>query len=62
MMKHESEPAISQQGFKNLGKAVASLLDEYEKAERADHVHKPMSYALYQVWKKWNMTEKSRNE
>ncbi len=48
-MKYESEPAISQQGFKNLGKAVASLLEEYEKAERADHVHKPMSYALYQV-------------
>lgn len=36
----------------SLIKAINMLMDEYEKAARQEHIHDPVAYALYQVWKK----------
>ena len=35
-----------------LAKAINLLIDEYERAQRQEHIHNPIAYALYQVWKK----------
>lgn len=32
-------------------KAINMLIDEYEKAAKHGHIHDPVAYALYQVWK-----------
>ena len=39
-------------------KAIKMLAEEYRKAQAAAYVHKPMSYALYQVWKYFDAYEK----
>ena len=41
-------------------KAVTLLKKEYIKAQAAVFVNKPMSYALYQVWKQFDASEKGR--
>ena len=43
-----------------LGKAIMHLISEYDRAKEADHIHKPISYALYQTWKVWDSKEKAR--
>lgn len=35
----------------SLAKAITKLMDEYEKACKSEHVHNPLAYALYNVWK-----------
>lgn len=42
-------------------KAVYDFLLEYKKAVDSDFVGKPISYALYQTWKKWDVKEKWRD-
>ena len=44
-----------------LDNAIKTLKTEYEKAKRLEWVHKPLAYALYQVWKKANYLEKDRS-
>lgn len=41
-------------------KAIKMLAEEYHKAQAASWVQKPMSYALYQVWKYFDAYEKPR--
>ena len=41
-------------------KAVKMLNKEYIKAQASAKVRKPMSYALYQIWKYFDKTEKAR--
>ena len=41
-------------------KAIKMLQDEYVKAQASAFVRKPMAYALYQVWKYFDIKEKSR--
>lgn len=43
-----------------LQKAIKMLTEEYRKAQAATWVEKPMSYALYKVWKYFDAHEKSR--
>lgn len=43
-----------------LGKAIMHLISEYDRAKEADHIHKPISYALYQTWRRWDEKEKPR--
>ena len=31
--------------------AIKLLTEEYEKAKKLEHIHNPIAYALYQVWK-----------
>lgn len=45
-----------------IDKAIKLLRAEYEKAQDLEFVHKPMAYALYQVWKYFDETEKDRKE
>lgn len=32
-------------------KAVELLKERYEQAQKMEHVHKPLAWALYQTWK-----------
>lgn len=41
-------------------KAIKMLAEEYHKAQALEFVHKPMAYALYQVWKWFDENEKPR--
>ena len=45
---------------KTLEKVYVELTEEYEKAINNNYVFKPMEYALYQVWKKYDVKEKNR--
>lgn len=46
--------------YKKIGKAIGNLIEEYEYAIHNASVYKPVSYALYQTWKKWNEKEEPR--
>ena len=48
--------------YKKIGKAIGDLVEAYEEAIHNSGVYKPVSYALYQTWKKWNEKEESRKE
>lgn len=41
-------------------KAIQMLAEEYRKAQASVYVAKPLSYALYQVWKYFDTHEKPR--
>lgn len=45
---------------KELNKAMDDLYDAYEDAVQCEFIHKPVSYALYETWKKWNEKELPR--
>ena len=34
-----------------LAKAVARVIDEYERAKKLAYINNPLAYALYKVWK-----------
>jgi hypothetical protein len=46
--------------YKKIGKAIGDLIEAYEIAIHTKEVHKPISFALYQTWRKWNEKEESR--
>ena len=43
-------------------KAVEMLQEEYSKAKQQAYIRKPMAYALYETWKKFDEMEKVRGE
>ena len=36
----------------SLAKAVNLVITEYERAQKMNHIHNPIAWALFQVWKK----------
>lgn len=38
------------------------LIREYDTAKDNEYVKKPVSYALYQTWKKWDQQENPKQE
>jgi hypothetical protein len=44
----------------DIGKAVMNLIEEYGITKDSGYVQKPISYALYQTWRKWDKVEKPR--
>ena len=44
----------------NFEKVIELLKAEYERAKSLEFVRKPLAWALYQVWKKVDTTEKER--
>jgi hypothetical protein len=46
--------------YKKIGKAIGDLIEAYEIAIHTKEVYKPISFALYQTWKKWNEKEEPR--
>lgn len=40
--------------------AIYDIQDQYEEALHLGFVKKPMAYALYQTWKKWDAKEKPK--
>jgi hypothetical protein len=41
-------------------RAIELFKVEYEKAKKLDYVQKPISYALYQTWKKVDKKERKK--
>ena len=46
----------------DIGRAIMTLLEEYEIAKDQNWIIKPISYALYQTWLRWDATEKPRQK
>lgn len=44
----------------DIGKAVMNVIEEYGIAKDSEYVRKPISYALYRTWRKWDEQEKPR--
>ena len=44
----------------DIGRAVMDLIEAYGRAKEAEHIRKPISYALYQTWRRWDEKEKPR--
>ena len=40
---------------REMEKAIKMLFNEYAKAKKQEWVEKPLAYALYQVWKKFDV-------
>ena len=47
-------PTMSDREAKELQKVIMHLTIAYSEALKKDYVHKPMAYALYEVWKGWD--------
>lgn len=43
-----------------LGKAIVDLIETWDIANSSAYVRKPISYALYHTWKKWDKKEEPR--
>ena len=41
---------------------INMLSEEYEKAKEISYVNKPLAYALYQTWKRYDSREVKRDE
>lgn len=50
--------AFEKKPDKQLKKAIKLLTKQYEWAKKQGWVHKPLAYALYQVWKTVDREEK----
>lgn len=44
----------------DIGEVVMNLIEEYGNVKDAEHIRKPISYALYQTWRKWDERENPR--
>ena len=42
------------------GQAIIDIIEEYSIAVDSSYVRKPISYALYHTWKKWDKQEQAR--
>ncbi|MBQ2747818.1 MAG: hypothetical protein IJF28_05040 [Firmicutes bacterium] len=45
-----------------LEEAIDLLRKEYERAKNIEYVKKPLAWALFQVWRKADNTEKERKK
>ena len=45
-----------------LGKAIVDLIETWDIANSSAYVRKPISYALYHTWKKWDKKEEPRGK
>lgn len=41
-----------------IGQAIVDLIETWQIAKDSSYVQKPISYALYHVWKQWDAKEK----
>lgn len=51
-----------EQGKISLDKVLKMVLDEYINALDDERIYKPISYALYQVWREVDQMEEMKNE
>ena len=49
---------MSKSKISPLGQAMLDLIEEWQIAKESEYVQKPISYALYHVWKQWDAKEK----
>ena len=45
-----------------VGQAMMDFFTEYELARDNNHIQKPISYALYHTWEKWDKMEKAKKD
>lgn len=50
-----------EQGKISLDKVLQMLVDEYANALDDERIYKPMSYALYRVWREVDKAEEMKN-
>ena len=55
-------PTMTDKQAKELQKVIFELTKEYAKALEDKYIFKPMAFALYHVWKKWDAKEHARLE
>ena len=53
---------MSKSKISPIGEALLAVINEYEIAKESEYVQKPISYALYHVWKQWDEKEKPRKK
>ena len=51
---------MSQSKLTEIGKAIVDLIETWDIAKNSSYVKKPISFALYYTWKKWDAKEKAR--
>jgi hypothetical protein len=44
-----------------IGQAIVDFINEYTIAKETEYVKKPISYALYHTWRKWDKKENDEN-
>ena len=49
-------------GKSQIGRAVVDLIEAWQDAKDKEWILRPVSYALYHTWKKWDIKEKNRGE
>ena len=57
-----SKKRESEHGKISLDKVLKMVLDEYINALDDERIYKPISYALYQVWREVDKVEEMKNE
>ena len=45
-----------------IGHAIVDLIENYDIAKGSTYVKKPISYALYHTWKKWDKKEEEKDD
>lgn len=51
---------MSKSKISPIGQAILDLKEEWQIAKDKEFVRKPISYALYHTWKKWDKKEEPR--
>lgn len=45
-----------------IGNAILDLIETWQIAKDTEYVKKPISYALYHTWRRWDEKEKERKD
>lgn len=51
---------MSKSKISPLGQAIVDLIETWQIAKDSSYVQKPISYALYYTWRKWDEQEQAR--
>ena len=53
---------MSKSKMTEIGKAIVDLIETWDIANSSAYVRKPISYALYHTWQKWDKKEQAREQ
>ena len=51
---------MSKSKITQIGQAIVDLIEAWQIAKDSSYVQKPISYALYYTWRKWDKQEQAR--
>ena len=52
---------LNKEDWEKIHWLIADIIEEYSKAKSMLYVQKPLAYALYQVWKKYDAKNEERS-